>query len=566
MSAVPGVVRHQLRPGVYCDSIVLLQVQKGLATEPGVLDAAAVMATPANLALLAASGLRPAELGEVAADDLLISVRAESSGAAESALAAVDGLLARRGGAEADEDYRPKSLATALQALPEARWVLVSVPGRFAAREARRALAAGRHVFLFSDNVPLAEELALKEQAARQGLLVMGPDCGTARVAGVGLGFANRVRRGGIGLVAASGTGLQAVASRLDALGAGVSQALGIGGRDLSTEVGGIAARQALDLLARDPATRVIALVGKPPAPAVAARLLASARATGKPTVVCLLGFVPPARRWGCLHFALSLSEAADLAAGLLASSPSAEAASLGGGRTSPPGWLRGLFAGGTLAYEALLALGPALGPIHANLASTWSAPLADPHQSAGHTLLDLGDDAFTVGRLHPMLDQDLRLRRFRREAADPTVGLVLLDVVLGEGAHADPASEWAPAIAAARAGRELDVVVLLVGTGADPQGLESQRERLEAAGAKVFLDSAAAFAEVGERLAVPAAAALPPVPLAAVAEPFAAVNVGLESFAASVLAQGGRAVQVEWRPPAGGDERLLALLDRLGR
>lgn len=610
----PSVLRHELRAGAYCDSIVLLKLQKALAALPGVLDASAVMATDTNLALLAANGLKPDELGDPAPDDLLVVVRAEADDAAAAALRQVDALLAHRTGDGGDEeDFRPRSLATALRVLPQARWVLISVPGRFAARAAREALGRDRHVFLFSDNVPLAEEVALKQEAASRGLLVLGPDCGTAIVAGVGLGFANRARRGGVGMVAASGTGLQAVASRLHALGAGVSQALGTGGRDLSQEVGGTTARQALDLLARDPETHVIVLIAKPPSPSVIPLVLAAARATGKPVVVCFLGYSPPVHRFDNLFFSLTLTEAAELAAQL--DTGSTELPAVGGagqglphgaeppqrapggkdrrqdprpsgersprvetpgypvaplpGRSeggSPAPYLRGLFSGGTLAYEAVLGLAPALGPLHSNLHGDFTLPLAELHRSQGHTVLDLGDDAFTVGRLHPMIDQDLRLRRFRQEAADPEVGLILLDLVLGDAGHPDPASEWARTIAEARAARPVEVVAMVVGTDLDPQGLEAQVGALEAAGAIVFTDPARAVAYVGDRLGGVAPPALPAVDIEALAGPFAAVNVGLESFHASLRDQGGEAVHVEWRPPAGGDERLLSILDRLRR
>ncbi|HEX4953965.1 MAG TPA: acyl-CoA synthetase FdrA [Thermoanaerobaculia bacterium] len=564
-----SVVRWQLRPGLYADSIVLLRIQKGIAERPGVEDAGVVMGTVANLTLLAAQGLAPEGLAEAASDDLVVVVRAQSEPAATAALAALDELLGeRRGGGGEEEDYRPRSLAAAVGTLPSARWVLVSVPGRHAARVARQALEWGRHVFLFSDNVSLAEEVALKREAAARGLLVAGPDCGTAIVAGTGLGFANRVRRGEVGVVAASGTGLQAVASRLHALGAGISHALGTGGRDLAEEVGGITTLQALDLLARDEGTRVIVLIAKPPAPAVAARVLAAARATAKPTVVAFLGYAPPARRLGSLHFALNLSEAADLALEALgAPSPSSASASPEVPATSGPGHLRALFAGGTLAYEAILGLAPWLGTVASNLHSEASRPLADLGRSEGHTVLDLGEDAFTVGRPHPAMDSTLRLARFRQEAADPETGLILLDFVLGDAAQADPAAEWAPAIAQARAERPgLEVVALVIGTEEDPQDAAAQAAALEGAGARVFTDSAAAVAWVGERLAPPWQPPFPPAGAEALAAPLAAVNVGLELFAASLVDQGAQALHVDWRPPAGGNERLLAILDRLRR
>jgi FdrA protein len=566
-----SVLRHQSRPGAYFDSIVLMRLQRALAELPGVEDAGVVMATDANLAILGANGLLPE--GGLAArpDDLLLALRAADDAAAAAALARVDELLAERRGGGEGGDYRPRSLAAALKQLPAARWVLVSVPGRFAGRVAREALEAGRNVFLYSDNVPLAEEVALKEEARRRGRLVLGPDCGTALVAGVGLGFANRVRRGPVGMVAASGTGLQAVASRLHELGSGVSHALGTGGRDLGEAVGAIAALQALDLLRRDPETRVVALISKPPAPAVAARVLGAARALGKPVVVAFLGAPAPARRLGSLHFAAGLDDAAELAARLAGEAGEAPAppqpvrAAPTGATSEGPPYLRGLFAGGTLAYQAVAALGSVLAPLATNVPLRPEQQLADPTTSRGHTIVDLGADEFTVGRLHPMLDQEMRLRRLAREAADPEVGLILLDVVLGDGAHPDPAAELAPAVAAARATRpELEVVAVVVGTDEDPQDLEAQCRRLREAGARVFRSLDPALAHALGRLCPPPSRPEPMVSLAELEPPLAAINVGVETFHESLLAQGAPAVQVDWRPPAGGDERLMALLKRM--
>ena len=554
------VTRCAVRSGSYYDSIVLMQLQRALTGLPGVLDAGVVMATPANREVLAASGLAPGEEVDAGPNDLLIAVKAESETAAGEALGRVDALLqVRRGGGE--EDFRPRSLETALRQLPEARWVLVSVPGRHAAGVAHEALDLGRSVFLYSDNVPLADEVALKSKARERGLFVLGPDCGTAIVGGTGFGFANRVRRGGIGIVAASGTGLQAVAARIHELGGGISQAIGTGGRDLSEEVGGATARQALDLLGRDPDTRAVVLVSKPPSPAVAARLLLAAQRTGKPVIACFLGLPTPLRRLGGISFAVSLSEAAELAVRLATEEPGGEAPEGGTG-----GFVRGLFSGGTLAYEAQLALEAFLTPIWSNAPAGDSRLLADPLHSRDHTILDLGADEFTVGRLHPMLDQDLRLRRLRQEAADPAVGLILLDVVLGDGAHADPAGELAPAIERALAERGgLTIVALLVGTDEDFQNREEQATALSRAGARVCgtVEEAAwlvwrhvgGWSEEDDGL---------PVPLDAVRGPVAAVNVGLKSFYDSLVARGAQAVQVDWKPPAGGNEKLAGILSRM--
>ncbi len=552
-----SVLASEIRPGAYADSIVLMQLQGALAKLPGILDAGVVMGTPSNLDLLAANDLLPEEVAGARPDDLVLVVRAESREVAAAALAEVERLMERPAAAAGDE-FRPRSLASAAKLLPEASWVTVSVPGRYAAAVAREALALGKHVFLYSDNVSIDDERELKERASAEGLLVLGPDCGTAVVGGVGLGFANRARRGAIGLVGASGTGLQAIAARIHAAGGGISHAIGTGGRDLAAEIGGATARQGLDLLARDPETAAIVLISKPPAPAVATRVLAAARAAGKPVVVCFLGQSPPARRLGSLAFAGGLAEAADLAL---------EAAAGGAAAEAPPaarGALRGLFAGGTLAVEALRTLSAVVSPLSSNVAFPGVEPLPDPSRSRGHTVLDLGADEFTVGRPHPMIDQDLRLRRLRREAADPETGLIALDLVLGEGAHPDPAAELAPAIAEALAAREdLEVVVLVVGTDEDPQDLAAQRERLEAAGARVFDDLAVGLGWLAERLRPEAPEAPTAVPLEALAAPVA-INVGLESFYASLVGQGARAIQVDWRPPAGGDERLQAILERM--
>jgi FdrA protein len=560
------VIRSEVRPGAYFDSAVLMLLQRGLARLPGVEDAGVVMATSANCKLLEQSGLLTPAGKQASANDLLIAVRAADDEGAAKALAQVDELLARRRSA-ASPEFQPKSLETAVKQLPEAGWVLVSVPGRFAAGVARQALGLGRHVFLYSDNVSLEDEISLKQSALAKGLLVMGPDCGTAVVGGIGLGFANRVRPGRIGLVGASGTGLQAITSRIHALGAGVSHALGTGGRDLKQEVGAITARQALDLLARDPGTDVIVLVSKPPAPAVATGLLAAARATGKPVVVDFIGYPLPGRELAGLTFASTLSEAADLAVAALARDKTTIAEARHSNYHLPLTncYLRALFSGGTLAYEAMLGLQTLLDPLYSNVPITDAQRLPDPLHSQAHTVLDLGEDLFTVGRLHPMMDNDLRIRRLRQEAADPEVGLILLDIVLGEGAHPDPAAELAPVIAEVKSVRPLEVVAIVIGTDEDPQNLGSQVERLAGAGAVLFRSTGEAVDYTVRRLARAPGPLGPPVSLDSLnQQPLAAINVGLESFYTSLVGQGAAAVHVDWRPPAGGNERLMAILAKM--
>lgn len=547
-------MKHEIRAGAYYDSVVLMQLQKSLAGLPGVVDAGVVMATPANLDVLLASGFI---LDGITAhpDDLLIMVKGESETAVVTAITQVDTLLKQRQ-SSTTQTYRPRSLSAAADSLPSANWMLISVPGRYAAGVAEEALDLGKHVFLYSDNVTLADEIKLKQKAREKGLLLMGPDCGTAVINGIGLGFANRVRRGNIGVVAASGTGLQAVIAGVHNLESGISQAFGTGGRDLKADVGGITALQGLDFLAHDPQTDVIVLVSKPPAASVATKLLAAAQSCGKPVVVNFIGYPPPARRLGNLFFVTNLDDAVKTAVALSQNLPIID----------PPkqpisGYLRGLFSGGTLAYEVLLGLQAVLAPIYSNIPIQPEQKLADSLTSQAHTILDLGEDEFTQGRLHPMMDNDLRLRRIREETADSETGLLLLDVVLGEGAHPDPAAELAPAIAEAKQKRELEVVVIILGTDADPQNIDAQIAGFEEAGAVVFRKTSEVVAYVSQRMQPQITYDYPSLPNAHFGDQLAAINVGLESFYDSLQSQGGEAIQVDWKPPAGGNEKLMAIL-----
>jgi FdrA protein len=570
----------EIRSGAYYDSVVLMQLQRSLSEQPGVLDAGVVMGTDANKDVLAQSDLLAPEVQSAGPDDLVIVVLGEDEASAHDAVKKVDELLTKRGTGVEVADYRPKSLESAARMKPETNWVLVSVPGRYAAGVARQALHLDKHVFLYSDNVSLEDEIELKRIASEKGLLVMGPDCGTAIVNGVGLGFANKVRPGPVGMVAASGTGLQQVSSRIHQMGSGITQALGTGGRDLSEAVNAITTRQGLDLLSRDPETRVIVLVSKPPSPTVANDLVKAARSAGKPVVVDFIGYATPNRQVDNVHFATTFDETARMAVELENSSPDEElSADLILDRFSPnQRYLRGLFSGGTLAYEALLILQDYLPAVYSNAPLDKEYHLTDSLVSQEHTLIDLGEDEFTVGRLHPMMDNDLRIRRLEAEASDPEVAVILLDVVLGYGAHSDPASELAPAITKARAnadssGRYLEVVAIVSGTDEDPQDMPAQMEQLEAAGARVETSNDKAARYVGRLLRdlnpeISPKIQEPPesVDLSFLQRPLAAINVGLESFMESLVAQDAGVIQVDWRPPAGGDQKMMAILERMKR
>lgn len=571
-------VKTEVRPGAYFDSVVLMQLQRALADLPDVEDAGVVMGTQANLELLEQTGLLVDEVKNTKADDLVIVVKANNEEAALEALSRVDELVAARRSQEgAGEDFQPKSLESAAKMVPDSNWVLISVPGRYAAGVAREALRLGKHVFLYSDNVTLEEELDLKRKGAEKGLLVMGPDCGTAIISGIGLGFANQVQRGAIGMVAASGTGLQQVSIRIQEYGGGLTHALGTGGRDLSSQVGGITAQMALDALDRDPDTRVIVLVSKPPDREVADQLLAYARRLSKPVVVNFIGYRTTLRELDNLYFTTTFDDTA-AAAVALDSESSAE-----GGEDfrledfePQQRYLRGLYSGGTLAYEAQLILEGYLPSVYSNAPIKKEFTLENSLVSQEHTIVDLGEDEFTVGRLHPMMDNELRIQRLKAEAEDPETALILIDVVLGYGSHPDPAAELAPAIASARKaaaeeGRRLEVVITLSGTEADPQGRDVQGEKFVDAGAKVFFSSDGAVRYAGKLIAALnrsreglLEADFSSVALASLGGKFSAINVGLDTFTESLLAQNVEVVQVDWKPAAGGNPDMLALLEKM--
>ncbi|HXM80785.1 MAG TPA: acyl-CoA synthetase FdrA [Burkholderiales bacterium] len=480
-------------PNLYRDSVSLMQLSATLGKLPGVERASAIMATPANIDLLREAGLLD---GSVAAspNDLLVALRGKSAAALESALAAAVAALDKppaesAAGGPARAPLR--SLQMGLAHAPGANLALVSVPGDYAAAEAMKALRLGLNVMLFSDNVPVADEVALKRYARAHGLLVMGPDCGTAIIDGIPLGFANAVRRGAVGVVGASGTGTQEVTCLVHCRGAGISHAIGTGGHDLSKEVGGITMLQGLEALARDPDTKVIVLISKPPAPEVAQKVLAAARSAGKPVVVNFIG--APQAKDGKLHYARTLEEAALIAVALLkgksARAPTARAKAPQMKLKARQRYIRGLFSGGTFCYEASALLG-----------DVWSNAPVDPQRkmkdvwkSQGHTLIDLGDDVFTRGRPHPMIDHRLRNERLLQEAADPEVAVILMDVVLGYGSHADPAAEMIPAIRKARKKDGPAIVAFVCGTEEDPQGLERQEAALREAGVLLAESSAKA-------------------------------------------------------------------------
>jgi FdrA protein len=483
---VAGVRVHRDR---YVDSVELLAIARTMDRSEGVDFAVAVMGTPANVEALQEEGLAGEAL-TATPNDLVLAVRATDLARADRALdQGEQSLLPPRSAGAEPAEREPRSLHAALDALDDPNVAIVSVPGDYAPLEAHKALAAGLHVLLFSDNVSIEEEIALKQHAGRVGRLVMGPGAGTASIGGCGLGFANAVAPGRVGVVAAAGTGAQEVMVLLDRWGQGVSHVIGVGGRDLSERVAGRSARLAVQALDRDPATDVIVLVSKPPSRDVAEAVVSAGGR--KPLIAALIGLPPGTPVPGATAVSSTLEAGVAHAVRQRGGVPptawpdwrsqvTASLVDLDQARTA----VRGLFSGGTLCYEALTLLQPWLGDVWSNV------PLGDqdhlPEPGGAHRCVDLGDETYTKGRPHPMIDAAARLGRLAEAGAEDDVAVVLLDVVLGYGAHEDPASVLAPACAAVAAPEGPRVVVYVLGTDEDPQGLQRQREAFRRAGCLV--------------------------------------------------------------------------------
>lgn len=501
-------IRYVIKTSQYFDSVLLMNIAQRVRALAGIEDAALVMGTEANKRLLAQIAPLTAEIQAAASSDLIVMVKGEES-ALDSALSAAGKYLSQRAETTHEYERRPRTLRSACRSHPDSNLAVISVAGMYAVAEAWSALHQGLHVLLFSDNVSLDDEIALKRYAVEHGQLLMGPGAGTAIINGAGLGFANVVPRGPVGIVSAAGTGLQEVSTLLAKQEVGLSQGIGVGGRDLAEPVGGLMMLHAIDALQHDPATSVIVSISKLPAPAVADRMLAQFAAADKPVVVIFMGTPAPTHPPGSrVYMAATLQEAAWTAATLAQGKDPgsvesdlvarrqtlrAQAETLSARLTPSQRYLRGLFGGGTLCEEAMRLWSETLGGIWSNGPLEPRFRLPDSSRSQLHCALDLGEEEFTVGRPHPMIDNDLRIRRLLQEARDPEVAVIQLDIVLGYGAHPDPASELAPAIRQARgqAGRELFVITSITGTEGDPQNCARQAAALQSAGALVMESNA---------------------------------------------------------------------------
>ncbi|HHO9700582.1 acyl-CoA synthetase FdrA [Citrobacter sp. Cb010] len=547
-----------IKKGSFQDSVSLMIISRKLSERPEVDQVSVMMGTPANKSMLDSTGFWHDDFADATPNDICVAVRTE--GERPEILDLIREQLEKELSAIANASgsshqlVKARRFESACQKLPQANLLLVSVAGEYAASVAREGLQANKNVMLFSDNVSLEQEVELKTMARERGLIVMGPDCGTAMIAGSPLAFANVLPEGGIGVIGASGTGIQEITSQIALHQQGISHAIGLGGRDLSADVGGISALTALEMLAADDATRVMAFVSKPPSPQVRTRIIAAMQKVGKPVVALFLGSKPEQRREGNVWLANSLSDAARLAVLLMRVAQQRRAQPEVAGKG-----IYGLYAGGTLAAEAAMLLSAGLG-----------VPVSESHDqgvmldAGGHRIVDLGDDSYTLGRPHPMIDPTTRSIEIEKLAAFPDVGVLLLDVVLGYGACADPAGAVVEAVDQVRAKRTAPLVVIatLTGTEGDPQGRSEQEEKLREAGVAVVetLEEAVLLAvslthHQNHNIPQTHSALLAGVQV---------INAGLRSFALDLQSSGTPVVHYQWAPVAGGNARLASLLKQL--
>ena len=508
------IVTGLIKKGVYYDSVSLMIVSKELSKLDGIIDSSVIMGTSENKAILNMAGLNLKNFDDASETDILIGIRASTEIAADNAIRKIDHLFKDlQRNQDISTDQKIHSFEDALKLLPGANLSLISIAGKYAAGEAMKALKMGLHVMIFSDNVSISEEIELKQYAHDHGLLLMGPDCGSAIINSIPLGFANVVKRGNIGIVGASGTGLQEVSSVISNNGAGISQAIGTGGRDVRKEIGGIMFLDALKTLSEDEETQVIVLVSKPPHPDVLKKIGTELKKIRKPVIGILIGGDSEVLMQSGAISAFTLEEA-----GLFAVSVSngkeiesikeslakrkveifVLAESLAKGNKGR--FLRGLFSGGTLCDEAQLVLKESIGLVYSNSPLHADFQLKDCWKSKENSIIDLGEDEFTRGRPHPMIDFSLRNKRIIQEVADPDVSVILLDVVLGYGSHPDPASELVPVIVQAR---EKSPGILIIGsvtgTDQDPQNRKKVIQGLENAGMIIMPSNVAASELAGQ-------------------------------------------------------------------
>ncbi|HHQ6576664.1 TPA: acyl-CoA synthetase FdrA [Serratia fonticola] len=549
-----------IKKGSFQDSVSLMLISRKLSESPNVEEISVMMGTPANKSLLEATGFWHPQFSEATPNDICVAIKAESADDSITAQIGEALDLALKAIAQGQQGgkrlLKARSWRMARQKLPDANMVLISIAGEYAAQLADQALDDGCNVMMFSDNVSVEQEVALKTKARDKGLIVMGPDCGTANIAGAPLAFANVAPKGMIGIIGASGTGIQELTSQITLAGQGVSHAIGLGGRDLTAEIGGISAITALRMLAADPQSQVLAFVSKPPAEAVRQRVIDEMKTLGKPVVALFLGARNALKQEDNITFATTLDEAARLAAMLAnVQQMAAQQPAVCGGKIS------GLYAGGTLAAECAMLLADRLG-VEADSKHQHGSML----NADGHRIIDMGDDFYTQGKPHPMIDPSTRNQEIARLAQQPQIGVLLLDVVIGYGAQEDPADSLATEVKRVRekrgAAHPLAVIATVTGTEQDPQQRSKQLATLNEAGIAVMNSLPEAVALACQLIAPPALGTNEPAP--AMLAGVSVINAGLRSFADDLQTNEISVVHYQWAPVAGGNQRLANILKNL--
>lgn len=549
-----------VKKGSFQDSVSLMVISRKLSESPEVDEVSVMMGTPANKSLLETTGFWHDQFLEATPNDICVAIRAEStdpsvidfiSGELEAALQAL--AQGQRGGKKLLKVRRWES---ALKKLPDSNLLLISIAGEYAANLAEQALDSDKNVMIFSDNMTLEDEVRLKNKASSKGLIVMGPDCGTAIIAGAPLAFSNVMPKGNIGVIGASGTGIQELISQVALAGQGITHAIGLGGRDLSVGVGGVSALTALNMLANDQQSKVIAFVSKPPAEAVRQKVISAMKAINKPVVALFLGAAHATAREGNVYFANTLNQAAELAVAL---AKVEDAAALH--TKAPNKKIMGLYTGGTLAAEAAMLLADRLG-LQTDSEHAKGVMLA----AGGHKVIDLGDDFYTVGRPHPMIDPTVRQQEIVKLADSSETGVLLIDVVLGYGSLLDPAGAVVEAVNKMREKRGSQPAIIIIatvtGTEQDPQCRSSQIKILQDANIVVCETLPQAVLLAGTMIAdVPPAKELKPT---ALLNGVNVINAGLRGFAEDLQSSDVPVVHYQWAPVAGGNEKLANLLKKL--
>ncbi|MGV8146792.1 MAG: acyl-CoA synthetase FdrA [Alkaliphilus sp.] len=514
-------IAAKIKKNTYYDSVYLMRVTKEIENVKGVKNVLVGMGTELNKELVSSLAMMTKEIESLGANDFFVVAKLDSEEVMEEIISKID-LLMNEKKSSNREEYRPTTLDSAVKYNSEINFALISLPGEYAVRESKKALEKNLHVMLFSDNISVEKEKELKLFAKKKGLLMMGPDCGTAIINGIPLAFANEVNRGSIGIISASGTGAQEVSVLIDKLGGGISQLIGTGGRDLKDEIGGIMMIQAIEALEKDENTRVIVLISKPPSDNVAMKIYEILVNSKKEYVINFIGSKPKDISNNRVHFASSLEETANLSVELaekessygINKSDEERKVTIEGFRITDNQaiktsknmakkfnkqrkYMRGLFTGGTLALEAMNILRNNGEKIYSNIASDDSYSLNDPNKSYRNSCIDLGDDVFTRGRPHPMIEPSIRNERLIQEIRDRDVAVVLMDCVLGYGSHENPAGEIARTLVKVKEEMYIErndrpiIVVSIIGTDKDPQDLKKSIVDLENAGAIVVFSTA---------------------------------------------------------------------------